>query len=506
MNNSSLLLSVCTLCAFYYLLGIAVYLFVPVSRINDWLADIGLELSIDKDPLLQMSVVLESLSIRLEESLTFLLLGIVWGLALLCLLLLVNILMRQSLKGKASWKTLSSTISVFPGPLVYQSGSAHIVSLPGNIGPRHKTLLSELLSFACDNKNHAVKPGHDDTGLYRHTLSDIEQAFDRDDRHELLPLAAAAHNLGTTRTLAFNDTTRQWHSLKPGHNLHSVQLLKAMPGWEKLPEPDRHRLYLAVKYENSPDSMPLSIPGISQQDIDSARQLLSQLRELSSHNHPQAGTTDDAGNRDSDNRDSSNTDSSNTDSSTGTAAPVTQTLANTLSAFFREAPCYHPNHSGEYACFIRKGLVYILESSLRAYITGALPGHQAHPAETGKRMAAIFHLLDDMGLLQTRLITRDNDCYQTGADCPLWNVSLGTVDYNAVLVITAPDEIIARQLPDTEEDCLILSPYRASRSVKIRNPADIPDGSNVTILHAGKTGADKKNGRPGYPKPPEELF
>ncbi|BBI65725.1 hypothetical protein HSBAA_PA_3280 (plasmid) [Vreelandella sulfidaeris] len=87
----------------------------------------------------------------------------------------------------------------------------------------------------------------------------IDEAFEYEGA-DPSSLAAAAHDIGKTVSHAKQDG--QWVRLSY-HDKQSGRLLAKFPAWWELPEDERAILLLAVKYEHSPNLMPVAFPGLS---------------------------------------------------------------------------------------------------------------------------------------------------------------------------------------------------------------------------------------------------
>lgn len=276
--RSTLLRSVIALTLFYSLTAIAVFYSMGPETLQEWLARAGFWVEGDNaiNPASAASAATEVVLARSRVVWPWLAGGMAAGFTIILLMVgLVVITRRMRAKSRGTYRGMDLSITYMPSPdpISYKPVKAE---LAGNIPAHHMPLINQLLGYLQAHPDAYCGDGHSTT-LLEHHLGVIDEAFEYEGADSLLPLAAAAHDIGKTVSHVKQDG--QWVRLSY-HDKQSGRLLAKFPAWWALPEDERSILLLAVKYEHSPNLMPVSYPGLCSQGMRRAVTLLQQLREI----------------------------------------------------------------------------------------------------------------------------------------------------------------------------------------------------------------------------------
>ncbi|QGQ72633.1 HD domain-containing protein (plasmid) [Halomonas sp. PA16-9] len=200
----------------------------------------------------------------------------VLGTAIVMLLVAYGLARRKVREvSRGEYRGMSLTITTIPEPDGVCSKPV-TAELAGEVPKHHLPLIEQLLGYLQAHPDAFCGDGHSTT-LLDHHLGVIDQAFEYEGADPLLPLAAAAHDIG--KTVSHAKQNGQW-VMKEYHDKAGGRLLPKFSAWWDLPEVERSVLLLAVKYEHSPNLMPKTFPGLESDDVRRAGKLLQQLREI----------------------------------------------------------------------------------------------------------------------------------------------------------------------------------------------------------------------------------
>ena len=276
--RSTLLRSVIALTIFYSLAAATAFYFMGPETLQEWLAGAGFWVEGDEEinPANAASAATEVVLARLRVVWPWLAGGMAAGSVIVLLIVGMGLITRrQRAKSRGEFRgmDLSITYMPYPDPINFKPVKAQ---LSGNVPAHHMPLINQLLGYLQAHPDAFCGDGHSTT-LLEHHLGVIDEAFEYEGADPLLPLAAAAHDIGKTVSHAKQDG--QWVRLSY-HDKQSGRLLAKFPAWWELPEDERAILLLAVKYEHSPNLMPVAFPGLSSKGVRRAVTLLQQLREI----------------------------------------------------------------------------------------------------------------------------------------------------------------------------------------------------------------------------------
>jgi len=276
--RSTLLRSVIALTLFYSLTAIAVFYSMGPETLQEWLAGAGFWVEGDDEitPPNAASAATEVVLARSRVVWPWLVGGMAAGTVIVLLMVGVGLITRRrraKSRGDFRGMDLSITYMPSPDPISYKPVKAE---LAGNVPAHHMPSINQLLGYLQAHPDAYCGDGHNTT-LLEHHLGVIDEAFEYEGADSLLPLAAAAHDIGKTVSHAKQDG--QWVRLSY-HDKQSGRLLAKFPAWWALPEDERSILLLAVKYEHSPNLMPVTFPGLCSNGMRRAVTLLQQLREI----------------------------------------------------------------------------------------------------------------------------------------------------------------------------------------------------------------------------------
>lgn len=472
--RNKLLRSSIVLTLFYLTLGLLIYSFSTHATINYWANKLGLNVH-DASGFDTLGILFDLAIYRASELYPWLLLSIFLTGTFLAGMLALKHFSRRINRAGTKWKSVSVTLSEFPSPVNWSGriGNIEIESLKLK-GP-YQSLMNELISFAMEHEDHFIGHGHGDSGLLKHTVSVIEKALARDGMHKLLPIAAAAHDLGKVKTFEL-DSEGDWIRTKPFHDIESAKILKSMPSWDLLPEPDRRALYFAVKYEHHPESLPTSIYSCSKEVLDDAKDLLNQLRiidGLVSGNEAELYVE-------------KNID----DIESSVISKVNEFIS--VSKFITKPDIGHENAVG----FTLDGnVLFIIEHALRSFLVEELAESISTPLGIGfKRPNGIsqgtlnvLEMIDKRGGLVKTLKCGQGRTYVVESACPLWDVKVGDIEFKALIALVPSKDFQFRLPIMCEFDGKVLGPYKLKyakiiSSEQKQEPQEKPNHSNIVEM------------------------
>ncbi|EHA15282.1 hypothetical protein [Halomonas sp. HAL1] len=276
--RSTLLRSVIALTAFYSLAATTSFYFMGPETLQEWLAGAGfwVEGESEINPANAASAATEVVVTRLRVVWPWLAGGMAAGSTIVMLMVGVGLITRrQRAKSRGEFRgmDLSITNMPCPDPVSFKPIKAQ---LAGSVPAHHMPLINQLLGYLQAHPDAFCGDGHSTT-LLEHHLGVIDEAFEYEGADPLLPLAAAAHDIG--KTVSHAKQNGEWVRLSY-HDKESGRLLAKFPAWWELPEDERSILLLAVKYEHSPNLMPVTFPGLCSKGMRRAVTLLQQLRDI----------------------------------------------------------------------------------------------------------------------------------------------------------------------------------------------------------------------------------
>ena len=277
--RSTLLGSVIALTLFYGGGSVIAFYALGPDTLQAWLEARGLW-SPDEDgkitPINAAGVATGVVLARADAVWPWLLGGMVLGTAIVMLLVAYGLARRKVREvSRGEYRGMSLTITTIPEPDGVCSKPV-TAELAGEVPKHHLPLIEQLLGYLQAHPDAFCGDGHSTT-LLDHHLGVIDQAFEYEGADPLLPLAAAAHDIG--KTVSHAKQNGQW-VMKEYHDKAGGRLLPKFSAWWDLPEVERSVLLLAVKYEHSPNLMPKTFPGLESDDVRRAGKLLQQLREI----------------------------------------------------------------------------------------------------------------------------------------------------------------------------------------------------------------------------------
>lgn len=167
-------------------------------------------------------------------------------------------------------RRISSPVVIYTGAMLgIKSKSKTYIKMQGRtaevlnmLTPVEKELAEELFALLLSAPNHYAGAGHG-VGLLEHSLNVLAETATRCTEELRLPfIAALAHDVGKLVTFVKvkgsgeNGTEVQWER-KGWHTRESGRLLATLPAFEKLPLTEQRALILAIKYDHSPELMPV---------------------------------------------------------------------------------------------------------------------------------------------------------------------------------------------------------------------------------------------------------
>jgi hypothetical protein len=173
----------------------------------------------------------------------------------------------KRLKAEESWRGMQISLGALPKPVwipefdkVKISFDKDIKSKLEVLEPRHHQLLSEIFGFLKSHPDAFVGDGHKGT-LLEHTLGVFQESIESasDPMDPLLPLAAAAHDMGKVVT-HYKGEDGEWVRRRGNAGFHDYQgglLLSSLPGYADLNDEERSILVILIKYAHKPNRAPI---------------------------------------------------------------------------------------------------------------------------------------------------------------------------------------------------------------------------------------------------------
>ena len=449
--NSKLLKQFIVLMFFYLSLGIIVYSFVPSSDLPHWLAFVKLDVETELTSNNQLKYVVLSIISRSEVVWRYLIFGFALALVSIGIIYSYWYLSRTERKSSDKWKNLFVTLSFFPRPLKYRSMPARVRMQGLVLAKPQQMLLDELVGFAYDHKSWFIGEGHGDQGLYEHTLAVIEKALNFEGGHRLLVLAAGAHDLGKVET--FGKSDGEWVRIKSNHDFYSSVILRSMPSWDSLPEPDRRCLYLAVKYEHNPENLPLSISTTTEAELADANDLLLQLRTIDGLVSEEEAVKTIELSKDQ----------------------INKAVIDEFINFIKYANFYTSSGRKDSVGYRWDNKVYIFEHSLRSWLVEKMDRKITVPLGLefktkqgiSKGISHVLGLLDEIGYLVVQARMKTGSIYSIPSDCALWDISVGTQTMKAMIVVEIPQDASHLLPGQSPFEVSIQSPFRMNKATRL---------------------------------------
>jgi hypothetical protein len=492
--RSTLLRSVIALTVFYSLAGMVAFYAMGPEALQAWLeargfwdADRG-----DINPANAASAATEAVVARVDAVWPWLVGGMGVGTLIVLMVVLVGrVVRRYRAKSRGEFRGMDLTITSMPTPAPVKFKPIK-AQLAGDVPRHHLPLIHQLLGYLQAHPDAYCGDGHGTT-LLEHHLGVMDQAFEYEGADPLLPLAAAAHDIG--KTISHAKLDGEWVRLSP-HDKEGGRLLPKFPAWWELPDDERAILLLAVKYEHSPSKMPSTFPGLTDKGLRRASTLLQQLREID-------GLT------------------TRTEKSKVLESVDVEELA--IDAFLRVIPLVPYQVKGlakgvKAAGFRVGDRLYLSEPMIREAsltklgqgVAEALGGGYRAPGKTGQFTQILLKALHDRGWLVTEAegVPEGSETSKTWtlpADQALWRVRSGIIEFRGMIAVELPEEHHGLYPRETAYEVTVIGPLRTSAgsgvvptkdSGKREERAEIPKGipasevCEVSLFAASQPGSD----------------
>ena len=472
--KNKLFRSVIILVIFYMIVGNLAFMFSTEASISDWVGGRKID-GVDRFSILftQLDLIRE----RAREVGLWFLLGGTASFSFVLFALIWKMIGINFERTGSSWKTLKVSMSDFPEPLLWDGERVEVNLKKGGYKGHYHDLLCELMSYAKENEDHFVGEGHGDVGLLEHTINVMNRAAEKKDAHKLLVLAAAAHDLGKTKTFTKTDKG-EWVRVKLTHDVESAKIIRSMPAWDTLPEPDRRALYLAVKYEHHPDRMPTRVIETPESVLKSALKLMDQLREIDG-----LASADEADGHVENH-----------------ALKIEKAVLDAVREFVSDQSMGMVDSADHLTAFSDGENIFILEHALREHLNRVLGkdisvpmGLQyKSPNKVSNGTMRVAEILYGQKILLMEARVRSGDKYKIRLDWPLWDIQVGGSEFKAVigLVISKLGDV---RLPKARSDIDLLGPWKRSKAEVVNIKEKTPLKSQSVRIDGGKS-SEKKMG------------
>ena len=492
--RSTLLRSVIALTVFYSLAGMVAFYAMGPEALQAWLEARGFWNTDrgDINPANAASAATEAVVARVDAVWPWLVGGMGVGTLIVLMVVLVGrVVRRYRAKSRGEFRGMDLTITSMPtpDPVKFKPIKAQ---LAGDVPRHHLPLIHQLLGYLQAHPDAYCGDGHGTT-LLEHHLGVMDQAFEYEGADPLLPLAAAAHDIG--KTISHAKLDGEWVRFSP-HDKEGGRLLPKFPAWWELPDDERAILLLAVKYEHSPSKMPSTFPGLTDKGLRRASTLLQQLREID-------GLT------------------TRTEKSKVLESVDVEELA--IDAFLRVIPLVPYQVKGlakgvKAAGFRVGDRLYLSEPMIREAsltklgqgVAEALGGGYRAPGKTGQFTQILLKALHDRGWLVTEAegVPEGSEASKTWtlpADQALWRVRSGIIEFRGMIAVELPEEHHGLYPRETAYEVTVIGPLRTSAgsgvvptkdSGKREERAEIPKGipasevCEVSLFAGSQPGGD----------------
>lgn len=461
--SSNLFRSICVLTLFWLIVGFFIYSFIPVDSMNEYYDPIGFVPTVEVTVLNQIEVFFDSIEHRTKSSLVFIIGGLLFSILSLFLYFFLSIAFRKGHSRSDTYMDMFCKITKIPRTRVYLLDSKNGPIKATN--KSHQPLLNELLSYAKSHKSYFIGHAHGSAGLYKHTVSVVNKAKSLDGAHDLLELAAAAHDLGKVVTFDGEVPNGKYHDVEGG------KILRRMSKLETLPYTDQVILLLSITYQHHKEQAPKSLPSLTEEQYLSFQELLKQLTII----------------------DGSTTSDEKKIAVESQPLDLDKALYDSLKNLIITAPFYSSSSNRKTSNVgYRWGKnLFLFEFMVREYLCRELPEPITKQLDldvsTAKRvsegMKRFFKLLDTRGMLVTQAETANGDVYEVPSDAPFWDIKSGDYDFKAMIVIRIVDELEAHLPQESAYPVQITSPFKMSLAKKVstsssNNTHDAPETIN----------------------------
>ncbi|MCP1304676.1 hypothetical protein BIS09_12610 [Halomonas sp. R1t8] len=499
--RSTLLRSVIALTVFYSLAGMVAFYAMGPEALQAWLEARGFWNTDrgDINPANAASAATEAVVARVDAVWPWLVGGMGVGTLIVLMVVLVGrVVRRYRAKSRGEFRGMDLTITSMPTPAPVKFKPIK-AQLAGDVPRHHLPLIHQLLGYLQAHPDAYCGDGHGTT-LLEHHLGVMDQAFEYEGADPLLPLAAAAHDIG--KTISHAKLDGEWVRFSP-HDKEGGRLLPKFPAWWELPDDERTILLLAVKYEHSPSKMPRTFPGLTDKGLRRASTLLQQLREID-------GLT------------------TRTEKSKVLESVDVEELA--IDAFLRVIPLVPYQVKGlakgvKAAGFRVGDRLYLSEPMIREAaltklgqgVAEALGGGYRAPGKTGQFTQILLKALHDRGWLVTEAegVPEGSEASKTWtlpADQALWRVRSGIIEFRGMIAVELPEEHHGLYPRETAYEVTVIGPLRTSAgsgvvptkdSGKREERAEIPKGIPASeVCEVSLFAASQPGGEAGKVEPP----
>ena len=179
----------------------------------------------------------------------FILLGVLFG----YVFLFIYNLNKKKFVQKGRWRNLTSFVGSIP-KIPKMKKSEININFDG-FTDKHAAFIKETFDILNAQPDAYAGAGHEDN-LFLHSQKVFLKSLEQEDADPLLPLVAAAHDIGKLNSYRFSGTR---YELISNVEIESVKIISLMDSWYDFDLNERNLVIFAVKYNHSPELLPVNV-------------------------------------------------------------------------------------------------------------------------------------------------------------------------------------------------------------------------------------------------------
>ncbi|GLR65090.1 hypothetical protein [Marinospirillum insulare] len=264
--SSKLLRSIITITILHLAIGAFLYLSMNPSQYENWLGFLNHAVPVDLTLLTLNSYLMDDIKNSIVSWGSVFAASSAVGLMLpIAFVVIKKVVFRGNSKQKPAYRGLTVTIGEVYAPQELKLASNRYV-WPSEIDKAHQPLLKGILNYHATNKRQQSASDTDTCdSFYQYTLDLIDLAITKYADSQLV-LVVAAHGLGRLS--------------KDAVPYASAKTIRQLDAWWKLEANQRDVIALAVEYQDSVESIPISLPYLAATDRSVVLELIKKLKDV----------------------------------------------------------------------------------------------------------------------------------------------------------------------------------------------------------------------------------